>query len=249
MNRTMLIAGCSHAAGLEIITTDDSTINRQKSFGNLLANKIGYTPVNIATSGCGNVAIARSVIEWVNSHHDPENTELVVLIAWTESSRMEIPSPVDCYYKSANMCSDDYSFTNDMFLRINFGMPTLTLSSEDKSRIEYYQEFMANNLSYLEILSANYILQLEYFLKMKNIKYAMCETMQLFSENRHIKPYLDMIDTSYYMNFNNKEESFWWKYKNLGFVNENAKYWHHSSIPHELFAESLLAFIDEGNQY
>ena len=58
-----------------------------------------------------------------------------------------------------------------------------------------------------------------------------------------------MIDTSYYMNFNNKEESFWWKYKNLGFVNENAKYWHHSSIPHELFAESLLAFIDEGNQY
>ena len=40
MEKIMLIAGCSHAAGSEIDGTEDSVYNRQHSFGALLAVKM-----------------------------------------------------------------------------------------------------------------------------------------------------------------------------------------------------------------
>ena len=62
----MLIAGCSHAAGSEIDGSEDSQFNRANSFGNVLAEQLGYKPINIAINGSTNSGIARSVIEWYN---------------------------------------------------------------------------------------------------------------------------------------------------------------------------------------
>jgi hypothetical protein len=56
--RVLLIAGCSHAAGSEIDGTEDSIYNRQHSFGNLLAEKLGRRPINIASSAANNQCIA-----------------------------------------------------------------------------------------------------------------------------------------------------------------------------------------------
>jgi hypothetical protein len=243
MNKIMLIAGCSHACGSEIETVEDSDTNRNKSFGNLVARQLGYTPVNIATGGGTNSSIVRSIIEWINENYDSNTIDLTVLVAWTESSRTEFPYPIDRYYHEANKACDQYFKSHDMFIRVNFALTGQTQEENDK--IAYYQSFMAKNLEYTEIQTANLILQLEYFLKMKNIKYVMCETMEMFSDNKYIKPYINMIDKTYYMNFNNKQESFWWKYKSLGFVNSIAKYWHHGETPHSMFASLLHRFITD----
>jgi len=87
----MLIAGCSHAAGSEIDGTGDSKYNRQHSFGNLLAEKLGYRPINIAVTAATNMGIARSVLQWFSEQYDPAVQEVFVLIAWAECSRMEMP--------------------------------------------------------------------------------------------------------------------------------------------------------------
>ena len=88
MSKTCLIAGCSHTAGSEIDGDTDSPFNRQHSYGNLLANKLGYTPINIAVSGYTNSAIARSVLEYCSEH---DTSDLSVVIGWSESSRIEAP--------------------------------------------------------------------------------------------------------------------------------------------------------------
>jgi len=61
--KIMLIAGCSHTAGSEIDGTEDSKYNRLHSYGGILAEKMGYIPVNIAEPGSTNSTIARSVLQ------------------------------------------------------------------------------------------------------------------------------------------------------------------------------------------
>ena len=40
------------------------------------------------------------------------------------------------------------------------------------------------------------------------------------------------------------EEGFFWFYRNQGFENPKAKYWHHDETPHRLQAERLFNFIN-----
>jgi hypothetical protein len=108
-----------------------------------------------------------------------------------------------------------------------------------------YQMFMAKNEKYLEISSANSVLQLQYFFKFKNIDYVMCNTMHMFQpKDRHTKFYLEQIDTTKYYNMEDTEQSFYTKYKNLGFTNPKAKYWHHNETPHLMYADELYNFIE-----
>jgi hypothetical protein len=39
------------------------------------------------------------------------------------------------------------------------------------------------------------------------------------------------------------DQSFFIKYKNLGYTNLKAKYWHHDETPHAMFADELFKFI------
>ena len=50
------------------------------------------------------------------------------------------------------------------------------------------------------------------------------------------------------MNMLDNEESFFWKYRDAGFENPKAKYWHHNEVPHEMFAEKLFAFWSKSSQ-
>ena len=52
-------------------------------------------------------------------------------------------------------------------------------------------------------------------------------------------------DTKFYKPKSPQEESFYWKYKNLGYNNEKAKYWHHGEEAHSLYAEELYNFVKE----
>ena len=235
--RLLLIAGCSHAAGSEIDGTEDSVYNRQHSFGNLLAVNLNRKAINIASNAANNQCIARSIIEWFNDHYHSESMDLVVLVAWTESSRIDVPMERTTWHEKWNPASDYVSKTSRDYIRVNLGYKGS--GKEEMDVIAGCHQFIANNLTYIEIISANLILQIQYFLKLKQVESIMCNTMHMFTSARQLDFYIDQIDQSCYLDLKDNEQSFYWKYKSAGYVNNKAKYWHHGEEPHSLYAEEL----------
>lgn len=241
-----LIAGCSQIAGAEIDGTMDSRYNRNNSYGSLLVEKLGFTPVNIAINGSTNSSIARSILRWFAEKYDAEQMEVFVVVGWTESSRLEVPAQFrPGNYLLGNPAVEWYDSSANSFVRINFGW--YGDRPDEKEMIPEYHKFMAENPLMLENWSATYVLQLQYFLKSLNIPYVMSSTMHMFQPGEHFTSYLvNLIDASRYYNLKtDQSESFYWKYRNLGYENSKAKYWHHDEEPHRLYAEELYKFIGE----
>lgn len=245
MEKIMLIAGCSHAAGSEINGQEDSVYNRQQSYGAQLARILGYKPVNIALNGASNSCIARSILKWFQHNYKPNQMEVFVLASWTESIRLEVPSNRGFWYNGSSKSADWFDNTTNTYFRINFGWEGG--DPEEKELFPRYHKFMAENETMLEIMSANNVLQVQYFLKSLGVKYVMCNAMHMFTlGSKHVQEYLDLIDEQCYYKLNGtKDEAFFWKYRNLGYENPNAKYWHHDETPHRLYAEELYKFIEE----
>lgn len=240
MKPTLLISGCSHAAGSEIDGTEDSAYNRAHSFGAKLADKLGYTPVNIAVTGATNSGIARSVLEWFSTEYN-SNNKVFVLVAWTESSRLEVPMKRNYPYIKSNASISWFPKSSNKYMRVNMGYPGGDL--EERKLVPYYQEFVARDLNYLELQGANYVLQLEYFLKMKKVDYVMCNTMDMFTQKPHLDFYLDKIDKAKFMDLGSR--GFYWKYKEAGYKHQDSRYWHHDETPHTLYAEELYNFTQQ----
>jgi hypothetical protein len=239
--KKVLIAGCSHAAGSEIDGTEDSMYNRRKSFGGIFSSAIGAEDTNISLVGATNPMIARSILEWFKNNYNDREEDLLVLIAWTETSRLEVPLVERMHdYKSSNVAVDWFSTSSDYFLQINQGWKGQT--PEEKRMLPFYQKFIADNLLYLEIVTLNLILQIQFFLQSKKVDYIMCNTMDSFSSNPCLTIYKELVNKEKYFNFDRRDEGFFWKYRNLGYTNAKAKYWHHGEDPHRLYAESLLEF-------
>jgi hypothetical protein len=246
MKKIALIAGCSHSAGSEIDGTEDSRYNREHSFGSLLAKQLGYEPINIAINGATNSGIARSILLWFEEHYDPTKMEVFVCVGWTESSRLEVPARNrPCYYNDGNASAPWFDSSTNSFFKINFGWEGG--NEEERIMIPPYHKFMAENLDMLETWAAKDVLMIEYFLKSKSIPYVMTSTMHMFTPDDPFTRYLvDLVDDTRYFNIKTtQDEAFFWKYRNLGYINEKAKYWHHGEEPHRLYAEELYKFVKE----
>ena len=242
--KLMLIAGCSHTSGSEIDGTQDSVYNRQHSYGNTLAVKIGYTPINMAEPASTNSTIARSVLQWFSEEYNKDEMEVFVLIGWTEVTRLEAPHHGPCPYSEYSPHGDYNASTGEYYKRINMGY--FGADEEEKAIIKEYHRFMATNEKYLELTSANLVLQLQYFLRSINVDYLMCNTLHMFSKrDQHNTFYLTQIDHTKYYNIEDNTQSFFTKYQELGYKNEKAKYWHHNEIPHSLYADELYNFVKE----
>lgn len=243
--KILLISGCSHAAGSEIDGTSDSSYNREHSFGNLLAEKLGRRAINISLSGSSNQGIARTVLEWYEKSYNADTMDLMVLVAWSESSRMEIPMYRPTHYEDWNKSSDFVSEVSQGFCRVNFGYKGT--HKEEQEMIARCHAFMVDpmNQVYLETISACMVLKMQYFFNLHNIPYLMCDTMHMFSESEHLDFYMSLIDKTKYINIRNEDDSFYWKYNKLGYKNARAEYWHHDEIPHRLFADELFQFINK----
>ena len=240
----MLIAGCSHAAGSEINGQEDSVYNRQHSFGALTARHLGYRPVSIAKNGMTNPGIARSILNWFLHNYDPEKMEVFVLVAWTESTRMEIHTGEMYGYNLSSKAADWYDKTADRYLRITFGWDGST--PEEKAIVPKYHRFMSENEKFLETFTMQLVLQLQFFFNSKNVKYLMCNSSHVFSkDSSHLVDYCKLVDNTKYFNMLQQDEAFYTKYKNLGYKNDKAKYWHHDEIPHKLYAEELIQFLEK----
>jgi len=242
--KVFLVAGCSHSAGSEIDGTDDSPYNRCKSFGNQLGQLMDADiTYNIAVGGSANTSISRSIMRWFRDNYNPDTMKVFVCIGWTENVRLEVPAlerPMD-YYR-ANTSADWYDYSAHAFYRVNLGWEGL--HAEEKEVHKYFHKFIVEQTRFLEIMTAKNVLELQYFLKMNNIDYVMCNTMHMFTlPDKHLDIYTDFIDKNKYFNWDNNDESFFWKYRNAGYVNPKAKYWHHDEEPHRLQSERLYEFI------
>lgn len=243
--KIMLIAGCSHAAGSEIDGLPDSAYNRNHCFGSLLSYKTGYVPVNLALAGNTNSGIARTVLKWFEANYDPELMEVVVVLAWTDSTRIEIPVDREVYLPECDH-ANWLDVTAKRFYRLTLGWEGDAWTPGEVEMTKKFHRFIVENEKFMEIMTLNHILQMEYFFKSKNIKYVMCNSMPIFETlDDHLGFYLSLIDHTKYYGVHNASEAFYPKYKQLGYTNKKAKYWHHGEEPHSIFAEELYNYIQE----
>lgn len=244
--RIALVAGCSHAAGSEIDGSQDSFYNRANSFGSLLAKKLDRTPINIALTGGTNGSIARSILNWFKDQYDPNTMDVFVIVAWTDACRLEIPSVENTYhYNSGNPYTDWFDGTANNYMRVIFGWDGA--NNKEREICKFFHEVMAKHENLMEVWALNYILQIQYLLKSMDIDYVMTSAMPTFTYNNTFsKQYISLVDESkYYDIAATGENTFYWKYKNLGYENEKAQYWHHGLEPHQLYAEELYNFVKE----
>jgi hypothetical protein len=238
--RLALICGCSHTAGLEIDGQGDSEYNRANSFGSILADRLGYTPVNIALGGLSNPGILRLVQNWIHDNYTP-GSEIFVIIGWTESSRMDVPIARNMLMQGSNPHTAWYPNWNNNYIQINSGWAGA--DTEEQEFIKPRVDFMMDNLNYLEILSANAALQIQYLCESLDIPYVMCDTMHNLTPSVYLAPYLKLIDYTRYMGLADADSAFYWYYRRQGYSNPKAQYWHHDETPHQLQAERLWDFL------
>lgn len=242
----MLIAGCSNAAGFEINGEEDCAYNRDNSFGNLLAKKLNLNPVNIALGSSSNPAIVRSVKEYFK--HNPKPAR--VLVAFTELTRIDFPSPFEIFYEEMNPGVDWYNQHMDQFLQINSGWHGA--NDLERAAIPYWHDYQVRHVKMLWLDTIRLQWGLQEFLKNLKIPYTFCNTMDMYPNigdqewNQYCESEWEMIDTDNYLDSRDNSKGFYWYYKNLGYNNPKAKYWHHAEEPHTLYAEKLYKFIMEG---
>lgn len=241
----LLIAGCSNAAGFEIYPGEqqDSSENRHASFGNLLAQHMEAEPVNIAVGGATNSSIARSIMAYVAEH---SIKDLHVLCAWTDADRLDAPWTWQVNHKWTNPAVDWYKDEFMDFNHINVGWKG-NVENGEAEQLPPYHEFIANNQALMEIISAKEIIMLQNFLDSRNITYTMCNTMHMFDKfdlgmPSAVAQYTQHIDTTHYYKPYSNSDCFYWYYRDAGYTNESAKYWHHGVEPHELYAKALYDF-------
>lgn len=71
--------------------------------------------------------------------------------------------------------------------------------------------------------------------------------MHMFTPNEQLDFYLSLVDQTKYYNMLDNDNAFFWKYRNAGYENPKAKYWHHNEVPHKMYAEELFNFIKANN--
>lgn len=242
--RILLVAGCSHTSGSEIDGNQDSAYNRENCFGGVLAKNLDRRQINIAMVAMSNRAIARSVLDWFCAEYDADTMDVMVLIGWTENIRIDFPNPHNIDYKQANPAAHRYTEINEQFMQINAGWA----GGNDYERevIPYWHEYQARHEYMCELECINTVLQMQWFFNSMNVDYLMCNTMKMFSpENSHLQFYINLVDQRKYMNMLDNDASFFWHYRNAGYENPKAQYWHHNEIPHTLYAEKLFDFYSK----
>ena len=233
-----LIAGCSHSAGFEIDGTEDSVYNRSRSYGAVLSSMLNLIPHNISLGAQSNSAIARSVIDYIES--DTTNTISFVIVGWTEMTRIDLPSGHDVDHDGSNPAVDTFTAINKRWLQINSGWEGFT--PYEKSIMPYWHEFMYNKSDILDLITVKEMLLVQQYLDSKGIDYVFCNTMLPYKETRYTAWYWKLITDS---RCHWDHEGFFFKYKALGYENPKAKYWHHNELPHRLWAEELYNHIAE----
>lgn len=240
--KKLLIVGCSHAAGFEILGTEDSAESRQLSFGNVLARKIGRKPINVAMGGLSNSAILRTMIDYVEKHHDEEKDDLFVLVAWSEPMRVDVPVTSEGHLYNGKYKSPDMRFISNCNFRQIVGPPDPNnLRDYERPYVDIVLERECE--PFFDIMTLTQVIAAQGYLEKKNIKYIMCNSMTPPSITPFTASYFSAINKTRFMDLLYPEKSFYFYYRDLGYENTRATYWHHDAVPHELYAKKLEQWI------
>ena len=245
--KILLVAGCSHAGGYEIDGDMDSPYNREHSFGGLLTKQSRIFSdrklINISTGGISNSYILRNVLLWFQECYNPDLHDVFCIVAWSDSSRWEMPLAHGQYIPDNNEYLPWFTDKHNDYLTIQLGW-----IHEHPDRMEQvpmqktYHNLIAEFPEQMEILSFNYALQLQWFFKSHNIDYVMCDTLHNFkSQTLWITP--ELIDATKYFNAGNPDEAFFLKYDRLGYANVSRDFMHLGSDAHYEYSRELEVFL------
>ena len=245
----MLIAGCSHTGGYEIDGTMDSPYNREHSFGGLLAKEYHRRPIHLAAGGVSNSYILRNVLLWFANNYDPETQDVFCVVGWTDSSRWEIPMEEGQDIERNNPCLDWFSKKHNDYLSVQLGWvhPNRPeFPEQDQESMQHtYHNLIAGFPEQMEILSFNYALQIQSFLKSLNIDYVMLDTLHNFDlSNIWLSPMANLIDTTRYLNPGDPDQAFFTKYDRLGYTNISQDFQHLGADAHAEYAKEIQLFLN-----
>ena len=233
----ILINGCSHSAGSEIEGSGigEGNYNRSNSFGAQVATQLGLSYTNIAYPGASNDYIARTTLYWILDNPALANNTLF-LIHWTGTERTE-------YFYNEGTTSA-YDFIKDA--------PDTTVTHlhpqhyPDWAPVPWKKnlDILADNLFInpvqWNINRYNNIIQTQELLKSKGYKYIFRNAFQCCENTSRYKYYVDKIDKENFLNFDNKNESFYEHCLNNGFSTDGQEYWHHRLEAHIYWANKLV---------
>ena len=126
---------------------------------------LSLEPHNISLGAQSNSAIARSVIDYIES--DTTSSVSFVCVGWSEMTRVSLPSGHDVDHLGSNSTVDTYTTINSRFLEINSGWPGFT--DYEKSIMPYWHEFMVKQADILDLITVKEILLLQQYLDSKGI--------------------------------------------------------------------------------
>ena len=186
------------------------------------------------------------VREWISEHGAPAH----VLVGYTELTRIDFPSPYPIWYEEMNPAVDWYNGYMDQFMQLNSGWHGA--NDIERELIPYWHDYQVRHEKMMWLHTVNLQWGLQEFLVNRDIDYTFCNTLYMYPDegdevfDRYCGRDWAHIDTSKYLYARDNSKCFYWYYKNKGYENVNAEYWHHSEEPHALYAEVLYDFIQNG---
>jgi hypothetical protein len=240
MERVLIINGCSHSAGSEIPGEGigDGRECRDQSFGALLAAQLDRKPVHLALPGGSNEWILRSSIAWVGDNLDKiRNKEIDVkfLVHWSGAERWEYRFPEKPFMTPFIDYEHDHAYRSFSVGSIN------NMAGLGSDIFKIFTKMFATGSDYWSDNKLKNVLSLQSFLQVHQIPYFFGNAFDTFI---HTKTYLSMnrlINRKYYPYLGDKNNSYYWLCKNVGFENmdKNNKLWHLGAAAHEYYAQFL----------
>jgi hypothetical protein len=243
--RTLVVNGCSHAAGSDIdpLDVEPSGWSAHRAFGKHLADSLGWDYVNIAMPGGSNERIVRTTIEWVGqASRDPSQPPPFVLVMWTGHARFEVYDDRRCCW--LNLCPgieatpyfDDYSFELQRYFRYHVLVRT--------TRTETATRFWLD------------VVLLQSYLEAKGIDYLFCNGYQSLDNGADFEVFARQLNRRrYYEPFDNSR-SFWWQLKHDGYrvrvppdgVVPRGFQGHYGEDGHRRWADRMLEVLEQLEQ-
>lgn len=216
----LLIAGCSHSAGSEILAPlhpGDPT----QAYGQHVARALGCTDyVNIAGPGWSNTWIAHTLTEWLEQCEDLENW--FVIVGWTGTGR--IPVYCDEREEIVHLCPSNAHLSH-YSRRIQRAYEHLYAT--------YFTLDQSIRLAHTGILSTQMLL------KQLNLRYLMFDAVWSCHDLCNDR----FIDRNCYFRYDDKENDYWGYYLRNYYDGSERWQYHAPAGYHEYWAGLLVDHI------
>lgn len=218
----LLVVGCSHSAGSEILEPWHPGCP-ERAYGGYLKELLGFTEyVNLSGPGYSNQWIYHKTVEWLESVNDP--TEWFVIIGWTNAARLPVYCPER--EKIVHLCPNHRD-----------------LKAFSKTIQYAYNHLYATMFPILDAIQLEHtrIIGMQMILKQMKIPYLFFDAVW----PNHDQSSNKLIDLNRYYEYNNKDKSFWHYYQTNIWDGDTRWANHAPESWHKEWAFELAQYINE----